>query len=373
MKRTLLGSSTALLGASALCGLCAAAGAQLTEEKFGPVVYGPPGVSLSSDGKVLFNAFAGDNVHAYEFVPDTPNGVGGTTSLLFVWTSGFYTLGSAASAFGAAGWREDPAFSTDHATVLESGLGPVSLPQLDPGPTYAPVSRAWAINDSGLVGGTSFYSSATTSEYHAVQWDLSSDGAVVDLNGPVPDPAFVLNQVNGINDFGDLCGAAVVGGTFHAFLMIAGSPATDLGTLIPGGWSIALGVDDFDDVVGYALGPGGTHVGWVAPGGAGPLIILPPLPGKTYSVARTIDMTMGDIVGWSQTSSGPGNWYTPSATATIWPAFTTTPVDVNTLGSFGADKFIAATGVNDAGQIAGEGIDAGSHFAYVLFPPGSPP
>src|SRR5579872_1355961 len=122
MKRSMT-RIAAVLAVAALCRANGTSRAQtLDKTKVGPVFYGAGGgPSLSDDGVVVFNTYAGDNLHAFDFWPDKPNSKTGTAHLLHVFVVGLYTQGSAVSKAGAVGWTEDSVYSTDHAAVL-SGL-----------------------------------------------------------------------------------------------------------------------------------------------------------------------------------------------------------------------------------------------------------
>jgi probable HAF family extracellular repeat protein len=236
-----------------------------------------------------------------------------------------YGLSSEAHAInssgGIAGWGEPRGlygmFGV-HAILWRDGA-PIDL-----GALGGTLSRAWGINDDGVVVG----SATTTGDYsrHAFVW---RDGVMTDL-GLGGSDAF------GIDPTGRIVGKSdAFTGAFHAYLWDQGA-VTDLGTL-GGNTSVA-----------YAISPSGVIVGSsVTAAGAehafrwrkGVLADLGTL-GGTKSVAHAVNPA-GDVVGSSTTVTGEEH-------AVLWPKRGGI-VDLGTLGRASS----VAMGINPSGQIVG--------------------
>jgi probable HAF family extracellular repeat protein len=173
-----------------------------------------------------------------------------------------------------------------------------------------------------------------------------------------------------INNSGQVVGDAMFPhNDQHAFLYSAGM-TNDLGTL-GGRRSMAEAINDSGTVVGWAEGPStqATLDGWVHAFvyRNGTMTDLTPALGKNYSYALGINST-GAIVG----SLGP-SVYGP------WHAFLLDngkATDLNSLLPPGSNwTLVAATGINDLGQIIGSGIHEGAYATFLLTPAslGDPP
>ena len=146
--------------------------------------------------------------------------------------------------------------------------------------------------------------------------------------------------------------AAGVAGAVLVATMLTVSPARagityrveDLGTLPGDGASVAMGINQLGDVVGWSVGATGTRA-FIFRTGTG-MAALPGLAGRPVSTARAINGA-GVVVG---TASSGG---TDVGHAVRWQAGTA--VDLGTLGG----DFSEARGLNAAGTIVGTSTTAG--------------
>jgi probable HAF family extracellular repeat protein len=218
------------------------------------------------------------------------------------------------------------------------------LPSL-PGTRFASASR---INDRGDVSGTNNVYVADTActggcvpGYCEVQTPvLVSHGLAVDLSAPAPWYAGVANdvtssgQVVGWSRKADLPNPR----TWHGFLWENGV-RTDLGTLDKD-WSIASGINDDGLVVGYSQlveGSGATY-GFRWNGGV--MTALPALGANTYNGANEVNAA-GEAVGWSGPNSNEAR-----------PVFYPSTGGVLDLGSLGGAQ-ASAYALNDRGSVVG--------------------
>ncbi len=175
------------------------------------------------------------------------------------------------------------------------------------------------------------------------------------------------SEVNGINDSGQVVGRAdiIAGGNTHAILYNNGI-WNDLGTLPGGSQSYGLAISNSGQVVGYGDTNGGsaTHA-FLWQGGSG-MQDLGTL-GGTFddSVALGINNN-GLIVGYDTISS------TGSQDAFLYSDGVMQ--DLNDLIPSTSDWTLEeATGINDSGQIVGEGVNpSGQTDAFLLTPTPEP-
>ena len=111
----------------------------------------------------------------------------------------------------------------------------------------------------------------------------------------------------GINDFGDIAGAANTATGLRAFRSRRETAYIELGPLSGDTSSGAFGINLRGEVVGYSSGPNGTRAVIWNPGGI--VRPLPALSGTNGSRAFAIN-DPGDVVGVSEMPSGPR--------ATLW-------------------------------------------------------
>jgi probable HAF family extracellular repeat protein len=178
------------------------------------------------------------------------------------------------------------------------------------------VGFAFGINDSGQVVGSSGLCSNTAippapSGQHAVLWD--KDGSPTDLG----NLGGSYNVASAINNRGDVVGGALsaIDGTIHAFLASKGKRMQDLGAF-PGAFV------------------------------------------TTATCCKTIN-DRGEVVGIAIDASGPR--------ALVWQ--NNVPVDLNTLIPANSSWYLQfACSINNAGEIAGQGLINGEVHGFLLTP-----
>lgn len=279
---------------------------------------------------------------------------------------GFAGEASTATAISAGGVAVGYSGSGTAVPFLQStGLGPQPLPLAGSG------TWATAINASGQVA---LHGQAPN---HAYRYDPGASG-LVDLT-----PAAMLAQAFGIDSAGRVVGfefnggtvavrwsdsgtesiapaGSVAFGTSHNGQFVVGfagadafrwTAGTGLETLAsPGTSAVAMAVNDAGHTVGYALNPA-VGVLW-------PANSTIPVPLTGFERALAIN-GQGDIVGY-----GPGAGGTR---ALLYRAGEV--VDLNALIDPASGWVLRkATGINDAGQIVGEGERDGAIRGFLLIP-----
>ena len=217
----------------------------------------------------------------------------------------------------------------------------------------ADYSSGAAINSLGHVVGES---AVAGSDRHDAF--LYRDGTMIDLGTLGGE----YSSAHGINDAGRIVGYSYrPEGVFHGFLL-EGGEMVDLGTL-GGSYSKAYGINEAGDVVGlaYLAGDAQAHAFLYRAGSDGSMIDLDTM-GHAHSEALAIN-AQGAVVGDFDTA-GDG--------VVIPRAFLFTDGqmrDLNDLIGQGSGWLLnVASGINDAGQIAGWGTFQGQQHAFLLSP-----
>ena len=143
----------------------------------------------------------------------------------------------------------------------------------------------------------------------------------------------------GINDVGDIAGAANTATGLRAFKSHRNTAYIELGSLSGDTSGGAFGINHRGEVVGYSSGPTGTRAVIWNPGGI--VRPLPALSGTNGSRALAIN-DPGDVVGVSEMPSGPR--------ATLWAALRGTAQDLGTLPGHGVSE---ALSINESGDVVG--------------------
>ncbi len=245
----------------------------------------------------------------------------------------------------AVGFASD-VFSTSFRAALFSNGTVTDLGTL-PGFTN---SRAWGINDSGqavgYVGDTSFRAA------------LFSNGTVTDL-GTLP--GLTYSKAYNINNSGQAVGFAsdVQGFSVRAVLFSNGT-VTDLGTLPGFTGGVANSINNSSQAVGYAYN-GDFSPFHAALFSNGTVTDLGTLPGFTSSVANSINNS-GQAVGYAS-----NNVAVTPVRAALFSNGTVT--DLNSLVDTATGwVLLQALGINDSGQIVGNGTINGQSHAFLLTP-----
>ena len=227
-------------------------------------------------------------------------------------------------------------------------------------------SRANGINASGQVAGQSYTNGSGQDTEHAFR--TTAAGKVSDVGADLGTfPGGLRSVANGINDSGQVVGFSYTAnnGPSHAFRTTASGRVsdgdTDLGTL-GGSVSEAWGINASGQTVGFSqvAGDASYHAFRTTAAGkiSDPGTDLGTL-GGAFSFAFGIN-TAGQVVGWSSTDAGE-RAFIIDATGPMRDLNDLIPVDSGwTLNE--------AQGINDAGQIAGFGMIGGQVHAFLLTP-----
>ena len=216
-------------------------------------------------------------------------------------------------------------------------------------------SWAESINDSGQVVG---YSHADNGVDRAVLFLPSGRRWIANDLGTLPGGTD--SYANSINNYGQAAGESnAADGNMHATLFSNGT-VTDLGTLPGYVYSYATSINNSGQVVGIAQ----TYLTYrAALFSNGTVTDLGVLPGYVNSYATSINNS-GQAVGYSSLAYSDDH-------ATLFSNGTVT--DLNSLvdATLGWQLY-AANGINDSGQIVGNGYINGQDHAFLLTPESTP-
>jgi probable HAF family extracellular repeat protein len=225
-------------------------------------------------------------------------------------------------------------------------------------------SQATGVNDSGAVVGTAlrFRQKWGAVQAHAWVWQ---NGVIQDIGtlGGEYSHAVAIDNQGRIVGKADLPRTGSEGMT-HAFVWERSSGMRDLGTLPGGKNSRAQGINDGGEVVGVSEGGDGTHQAFIVTGDT-VMAPLPTLPGASEAVAQSINAS-GQVVG----NVAMGN---NDAHAVLWQ---------RSVGEKGGQVFDlnacipaasgwhlhCARGINNRGEIVGQGDWNGKQLAFLLRP-----
>lgn len=258
-------------------------------------------------------------------------------------------LGTLGGSITIARGINDAGVTVGYANTVEEQVRAVRfLPGSDPedlGTLGGPSAQAHAINAAGQIAG---FSETASREQHAFR--RSDAGAMEDLG----TLGGALSLGFGANAIGEVAGySSTSSNLFHAF-RYAGGAMQDLGTL-GGAFSFAFGINDAGDVAGhsYTLGNAAVHAFRYA-GGA--MQDLGTLGGATAPTSYGLAINAnGDVVGWSRTTGNKWHAYRYRDAAGM--------EDLGTLGGNNS----GAEAVNGAGDVVGWAQIADSTQRAFLF------
>ncbi len=222
-------------------------------------------------------------------------------------------------------------------------------------------SSANGINDRGVIVGSSVW---TNGETHAFIW---SNGVMSRL---LTQPWITNSVAYDINESGHVVGYANTPGGMRQAFLLAGATYTNLGVFAGGQFSLAVALNDFDQLAGQsditnAFGTNPHAFRWTN----GVMADLGTLDGSSAFSSQAFDIdNAGRVVGFAFYYC-PWNCWDPF----IW-------IDANTNGLREPEEMIAldglggsygqARGINELGQIVGEAAQSGfsTIHAFLLTP-----
>ncbi len=264
---------------------------------------------------------------------------------------GAQTVGTSVNNFGhVAGIAQTD--QNDYQAVYYDGtlhnLGPLF------GQTF---SEAWSINSSNQIAGTS-YSTTGLFSNEAILYD-GSVHVLGSFTGPGPGGA-----AYGINNLGEVTGTALnAASAQHAFTWIPSSPNGTSGTMYDigtfGGNSKGIGINSSGEVVGYAFADQ-TNVSQL------PFLWKPTVPngntGAMYSLG-----SYGGANGAAEAINASGQITGESNHAFLWNPTTANGVTgaLVDLGSLGG-SYSSGLDINSSGEVVGDSLLAGDAVDHAI-------
>ena len=303
-----------------------------------------PTATSSADSINAFGQVAGN--------ADVPSGAGhgflysnGTLQDIGLLPGGTGTTVSQVNDNGQVVGAANTYYGVEHAYIYSGGV------MHDLGSLGGSASYAYGINDSGQVVGAAQLAGGSD---HAF---LYSGGVMHDL-GALAGP---WSAANAINASGEVVGGTDTTANVHAFLYSNGA-MHDLGFLPRGTYSLAVGINDIGQVVGYA--DVGTSYMFAFLYSNGVMQDLGTLPTGVDSFAVDIN-DAGQVVGYAQLANGSQHAFLYSGGKMV---------DLNSLIDPSSGwTLMDAAGINGAGQIVGYGTNpAGQSHAFLLTPVAPP-
>jgi probable HAF family extracellular repeat protein len=208
-------------------------------------------------------------------------------------------------------------------------------------------------------------------------WLWQSSTGITDLNALLPaNSGWVLGEADGINDSQQIVGVGIINGPYHAYRwqiqQVAGSPVgvgmpTDLGTLPGVASSRAFAINKTGQVAGESTVPPPDQDHAVLWSSTGSPADLGALPNDDWGAAYALNnASQVQVVGQSVGSfDSPGR-------AVLWQNGTIIDLNSQIPKKSGSAALELAYGINDAGQIVGQGqIASGPIWHAFLLTPSS--
>ncbi|MFO0757209.1 MAG: DNRLRE domain-containing protein [Byssovorax sp.] len=217
-------------------------------------------------------------------------------------------------------------------------------------------ANAFGINDQGWITGDSYQANgvvrAFTTQFGGVQ--------ELDKIPPLPPAGTGMLRGYGINNAGQIAGAAYVGGGNPAARWTPGTGMQLLAFPPGAGASAAYAINDAGQVTGFYSINGLYHAYRYTDGAGAEDLGTIPAPFNAYMVGLGIN-SAGDVVGYGQSGGGTSRAFLARAGGAM--------IGLNSLIDPGSGWVLfTAQAINDAGMIVGLGARNGVNHAYRLRP-----